>query len=62
MAGEWHEVTVGDFAPFAYGKGLPEHQRDPFGDIPVFGSNGTVGVHSEALTSGPTVIIGRKIR
>ncbi|MCL6582687.1 MAG: restriction endonuclease subunit S [bacterium] len=60
MAGEWHEVTVGDFAPFAYGKGLPEHQRDPFGDIPVFGSNGTVGVHSEALTSGPTVIIGRK--
>jgi type I restriction enzyme S subunit len=60
MAGEWVEVTVGDFAPFAYGKGLPEHQRDPFGDIPVFGSNGTVGVHSEALTSGPTVIIGRK--
>jgi type I restriction enzyme S subunit len=39
---------------------VPEHQRDPFGDIPVFGSNGTVGVHSEALTSGPTVIIGRK--
>nr|BAL57129.1 type I restriction enzyme, S subunit [uncultured prokaryote] len=60
MAGEWREVTIGDFAPFAYGKGLPEHQRDPFGDIPVFGSNGMVGVHSEALTSGPTVIIGRK--
>jgi type I restriction enzyme S subunit len=60
MAGEWRETTVGDFAPFAYGKGLPERQRDPFGDVPVFGSNGIVGSHSEALTSGPTVIIGRK--
>lgn len=60
MGGEWIEVTLGEFAPFAYGKGLPEHQRDLFGNNPVFGSNGTIGVHSEALTSGPTVIIGRK--
>jgi len=60
MAGEWNEVTVGQFAPFTYGKGLPEQQRDPSGDIPVFGSNGVVGFHSESLTYGPTVIIGRK--
>jgi type I restriction enzyme S subunit len=60
MASEWREVTVGEFAPFAYGKGLPEHLRDPAGNIPVFGSNGVVGTHSEALTSGPAVIIGRK--
>jgi type I restriction enzyme S subunit len=60
MLGEWREVTVGEFAPFAYGKGLPEHLRDPAGNIPVFGSNGVVGTHSEALTSGPAVIIGRK--
>ncbi len=60
MVDEWREVTVGDFAPFAYGKGLPEHRRDPSGDVPVFGSNGVVGAHSEALTSGPTVVIGRK--
>jgi len=39
---------------------LPEPKRDPLGDIPVFGSNGIVGYHSEALTSGPTVVIGRK--
>jgi type I restriction enzyme S subunit len=60
MAGEWQKTTVGEFAPFAYGKGLPERHRDPFGDVPVFGSNGIVGFHSKALTSGPTVIIGRK--
>jgi len=60
MAGEWHKVSVGAFAPFAYGKGLPEHRRDSSGHVPVFGSNGVVGFHCEALTSGPTVVIGRK--
>ena len=39
---------------------MPERERDPFGDVPVFGSNGIVGYHNKALTSGPTVIIGRK--
>ena len=60
MAGEWRKVSVGAFAPFAYGKGLPEHRRDSSGQVPVFGSNGVVGFHCEALTSGPTVVIGRK--
>ncbi|MDI6858011.1 MAG: restriction endonuclease subunit S [Dehalococcoidia bacterium] len=60
MAGEWRKTTVGEFAPFAYGKGLPEPQRDPLGNVPVFGSNGIVGFHSEGFTSGPTIIIGRK--
>jgi type I restriction enzyme S subunit len=60
MAGEWRETTVGEFAPFTYGKGLPESQRDSSGKIPVFGSNGIVGYHSKALTVGPTVVIGRK--
>jgi len=56
MAGD---TTLGDFAPFNYGKGLPERSRVP-GPVPVFGSNGVVGFHSKALTSGPTIIIGRK--
>jgi len=60
MASEWREVSVGEFAPFAYGRGLPEHLRNPAGHIPVFGSNGVVGTHSDALTLGPAVIIGRK--
>lgn len=60
MAGEWRAATLGEFAPFAYGKGLPKHQRKLFGIVPVFGSNGVLGFHDEPLTAGPTVIIGRK--
>jgi len=60
MVGEWREATVGEFAPFAYGKGLPEHRRNLSGEVPVFGSNGMVGFHDEALTCSQTVIIGRK--
>jgi len=60
MVGEWRETTIGEFAPFAYGKGLPEHARNATGGVPVFGSNGLVGLHDAALTEGPTVVIGRK--
>lgn len=52
-------ISVGEFAPFNYGKGLPEIARRA-GAVAVYGSNGVVGRHSEALTDGPTVIIGRK--
>lgn len=60
MAGEWRQTTVGDFAPFSYGKALPEEARRVGGTVPVFGSNGVVGFHDMALTDGPTVIVGRK--
>jgi type I restriction enzyme S subunit len=60
MAGEWKEVTIGDLAPFAYGKGLPEARRSANGNIPVYGSNGVVGLHDTPLTAGPTIVIGRK--
>ncbi len=60
MAGEWRETTIAEFAPFTYGKGLPERQRNTNGKIPVYGSNGVVGFHDAPLTDGPTVIIGRK--
>jgi type I restriction enzyme S subunit len=59
MPSEWRETTVGDFCPFAYGEGLPEGRRKP-GSVPVFGSNGIVGLHDRTLTSGPTIVIGRK--
>ena len=52
--------TVGEFSPLAYGKGLPERKRNPLGTFPVFGSNGVVGHHDMPLTSGPTIIVGRK--
>ena len=57
---EWQETTVDDLAPFSYGKGLPEAKRKANGQIPVYGSNGIVGFHDTPLTSGPTIIIGRK--
>jgi hypothetical protein len=59
MVSKWAELSLGDFAPFTYGEGLPERDRDHIGKIPVYGSNG-VGMHSKALTKGPAVIIGRK--
>ena len=55
----WKKVTLGEICEFRYGKSLPEAARAG-GRIPVFGSNGQVGLHDEALTSGPTIIIGRK--
>lgn len=60
MPGKHLLTTIGEFTPFAYGKGLPLRDRDISCDIPVYGSNGIVGYHSTALTKGPTVIIGRK--
>ena len=60
VRGEWKTVTLGEFAPFTYGKGLPVGKRNPSGVTPVFGSNGIVGYHDSSLTDGPTIIIGRK--
>jgi type I restriction enzyme S subunit len=55
----WPEVSLGDVCEFKYGKSLPEVARTG-GPVPVFGSNGIVGQHDEALTNGPTIVIGRK--
>ena len=57
---QWHEVALGEFAPFAYGKSLPARKRNPSGAVPVVGSNGIVGYHDSALTQGPTLVVGRK--
>jgi type I restriction enzyme S subunit len=59
LRSSWPEVTLGDVCEFKYGKSLPESARAG-GDVPVFGSNGQVGSHDEALTTGPTIVIGRK--
>lgn len=55
----WVVTSVGEFAPFSYGKGLPAPKRNG-GRIPVVGSGGVSGWHDEPLTSGPVVVIGRK--
>jgi type I restriction enzyme S subunit len=52
-------VSLGDICEFKYGRSLAAADRRP-GAVPVYGSNGQVGNHDEALTQGPTVIVGRK--
>lgn len=56
----WEKSKLGDIIELKYGKGLRKDKRDPNGTIPVYGSNGIVGYHSEALTNDSSIIIGRK--
>ena len=56
----WQRASLGKLLPIKYGKSLPAQLRDATGSHPVFGSSGIVGTHSAALTSGPTLIVGRK--
>ena len=56
---EWEETTIGEFAPFAYGKGLTKRTRVE-GKFRVYGSNGVVGTHNEAYVNSEGIIIGRK--
>jgi type I restriction enzyme S subunit len=55
----WKETNLGDICTFKYGKSLPKTTRSG-GAIPVYGSNGIVGHHDSAITTGQTIIIGRK--
>jgi len=55
----WRWVRLGEVCEFQYGSGLIQEVRQE-GNIPVYGSNGVVGYHDTALTSGPTIIVGRK--
>ena len=56
----WTMTELGEVLPIHYGKGLTAASRDKGGTVPVYGSSGQVGGHSQPLTSGPTIIIGRK--
>lgn len=55
----WRWVRLGEVCEFTYGESLPARVRQE-GRVPVYGSNGVVDFHAEAVTSGPTIIIGRK--
>jgi type I restriction enzyme S subunit len=56
----WTTATLAELLEFKYGKGLPQEKRNNRGSVNVYGSNGVVGVHSSAVTKGPTIIVGRK--
>lgn len=51
---------IGNVIDIRYGASLPEHLRNPNGDVTVFGSKGPVGFHNEARFTEPGVIVGRK--
>lgn len=55
----WRRARLGDLVEAKYGKALTEGNRRK-GSVPVYGSNGVVGSHDMAITSGPTIVIGRK--
>lgn len=55
----WIAARLSDIAELKYGKSLPAKIRAD-GQVPVYGSNGRVGNHTEAITSKPAIIVGRK--
>ncbi|MDR7555229.1 MAG: restriction endonuclease subunit S [Armatimonadota bacterium] len=55
----WEVARLGDLIELAYGKSLKEQERRT-GSVPVYGSNGQVGWHDEALARGPGIVVGRK--
>lgn len=50
---------VDQLLELAYGKALKATDRQP-GNVPVYGSGGITGTHSEALVEAPSVIVRRK--
>lgn len=56
----WDQVELGSVLPFKYGKGLPERDRSHTGEYGVVSSAGVTDTHDVALTTGPSVVIGRK--
>src|SRR5690606_7639120 len=55
----WEKKQVQDVLELAYGKALPKSSRS-HGEVPVYGSGGLDGYHSDARLEGPAVIVGRK--
>lgn len=56
---EWVETELGQLLVLNYGWSLPEKKRVA-GEYPVYGSNGVVGYHNEALVEKAGIIVGRK--
>jgi type I restriction enzyme S subunit len=55
----WSRELLKRRVRFAYGESLASENRNE-GDVPVFGSNGMVGIHDRSITHAPAIIIGRK--
>lgn len=58
MQSEWQDCTLGGFVRLQRGHDLTASEQQP-GPVPVMGSAGPNGTHSEARAKGPGVVIGR---
>jgi type I restriction enzyme, S subunit len=58
MPSDWRDRTLGDFVRLQRGHDLTASEQRP-GHIPVMGSAGPNGWHSEARAKGPGVVVGR---
>jgi type I restriction enzyme, S subunit len=56
----WATAGIGEFLDVQYGSGLPSKSRSHDGGVPVYGSSGITGSHSDAYVNEPAIIIGRK--
>ncbi len=59
MPAGWVRQELGYLLVAKYGKALPQKDRRG-GQFGVYGSNGPVGAHDEAITGAPVIVIGRK--
>jgi type I restriction enzyme S subunit len=55
----WAVARIGDVLELAYGKSLPATRRLE-GSVPVYGSGGISGFHTEHFVNGPGIVVGRK--
>lgn len=55
----WNLMRWGDIAALKYGKSLRDY-RESSGKYRVFGTNGPIGFHDEALCNSAGIVIGRK--
>ena len=58
MSSEWASRSLGEFVRLQRGHDLTASEQMA-GSIPVMGSAGPNGTHSEALAKGPGLVIGR---
>ena len=56
----WQKVSLGEVLTLHYGKALPKEDRNPSGSIPIYGANGIKDYSDKSLSTGPSLIIGRK--
>ncbi|GGY44211.1 type I restriction-modification system subunit S [Bacterioplanes sanyensis] len=58
MGSEWKNIPLGDLITLQRGHDLPSQDRED-GDVPIMGSSGLTGYHSQAKCEGPGVVVGR---